>query len=110
MSTPKIKETVAPAATQAKPSTESPRVHASATSNKSFQGLPFLFDKQNYLLMGAGLVFIIVGYMLMSGGRSSDPNVFDAESLYSFRRITLAPVIILVGLAIEAYAIMKRPS
>ena len=96
--------------TAAKPQPEAVKPIITAAKAKSFQGLPFLFDKQNYIFMGIGLVFIIVGYMLMSGGRSTDPNVFDGDSLYSFRRITLAPILILVGLGIEVYAIMRKPA
>ncbi len=91
-------------------STEAVRPAANASKKNSVQNLPFLFDKQNYILMGVGLAVIILGYILMSGGRSADPNVFDADALYSFRRITLAPVLVLIGLAIEGYAIMKKPS
>lgn len=89
---------------------ETVRVKSAASKNKSFQGLPFLFDKQNYMWMAIGLAVIIAGYALMSGGRSADPNVFDAGSLYSFTRITLAPIMIILGLVIEGYAIMKKPS
>lgn len=60
--------------------------------------------------MAIGLAVIIVGYVLMSGGKSKDPNVFDEKEIYSFTRITLAPILVLLGLAIEGYAIMKRPS
>ena len=95
---------------QVKTATETIKASIPTSKSKSFQGLPFLFDKQNYLLMAIGLVVIIVGYMLMSGGRSADPNVFDANSLYSFRRITLAPFMIIIGLGIEGYAIMEKPS
>ncbi|MBU3677343.1 MAG: DUF3098 domain-containing protein [Chitinophagaceae bacterium] len=69
----------------------------------------FLFGKENYMLMGLGLVFIIIGYLLMSGGKSADPNVFNESEIYSFRRITLAPIMVLLGLFIEGYAIMKKP-
>jgi hypothetical protein len=68
----------------------------------------FAFVRQNYILMIAGLVFIIVGYMLMAGGKSEDPNVFNGEEIFSFRRITLAPIIVLIGYAIEVYAIIKK--
>lgn len=71
---------------------------------------PFLFDKQNYMLMGVGLLVIILGFVLMAGGKSSDPNVFDESAIYSTTRITLAPILVLIGLGIEGYAIMKRPS
>ena len=70
----------------------------------------FLFGKENYLLMGVGLAVIIVGYFLMSGGKSQDPNVFNEKEIYSFARITLAPLLVLLGLLIEGYAIMKKPS
>jgi hypothetical protein len=69
----------------------------------------FLFGKENYMLMGLGLVFIIIGYLLMSGGKSADPNVFNEKEIYSFQRITLAPIMVLLGLFIEGYAIMKKP-
>lgn len=80
----------------------------STTDAKGLKGLPFLFDKQNYILMAIGLVIIILGYALMVGGKSTDPNVFNESEIYSFRRITLAPIVVLIGLAIEGYAIMKR--
>lgn len=73
------------------------------------QSILGLFDKSNYMLMGLGLVLIIIGYLLMAGGKSPDPNEFDAEALYSFRRITLAPILVLAGFVVEIYAIMKNP-
>ncbi len=109
MSTQKTSDPKVAATTPVKPA-ESVRTSSNTLKNKSFQGLPFLFDKQNYMWMAIGLVVIIAGYAMMSGGRSADPNVFDGEGLYSFRRITLAPIMIIVGLAIEGYAIMKKPS
>lgn len=96
--------------TPVKPVTETAKPYVSPSKNKSFQDLPFLFDKQNYFLMAVGLVVIILGYILMSGGRSADPNVFDSDALFSFTRITLAPFLIAIGLGIEGYAIMKKPS
>jgi hypothetical protein len=71
--------------------------------------LGFVFDKSNYQLVILGLIFIIVGFILMSGGGSDDPNVFD-RSIFSFRRITLAPILVLIGYVIEVYAIMKKPA
>lgn len=68
-----------------------------------------LFDKGNYRLMVIGLILMIAGFLLMVGGRSSNPNVFDADAIYSFRRITLAPVLIVGGLVVEIFAIMKKP-
>lgn len=68
-----------------------------------------IFEKQNYLWMAIGGVAIIAGFLLMIGGKSADPNVFNKEEVYSFRRITLAPILIIAGLIIEIYAIMKKP-
>lgn len=68
-----------------------------------------LFTKDNYLWMGIGVAIMLVGLLLMSGGKSSDPNVFNEGEVYSFRRITLAPILIIAGLMVEVYAIMKRP-
>jgi len=68
----------------------------------------FLFEKKNYIIMLIGLAVIALGFILMSGGGSDDPNVFN-EEIYSFRRIRLAPTLVLIGLAIEAYAIFAKP-
>lgn len=62
----------------------------------------------NYKLMLIGLGIIILGFILMSGGGSDDPNVFN-ESMFNFRRITLAPILVLAGFGFEIYAIMKKP-
>ena len=79
----------------------------SLTEQKS--GSLFMFDKFNYLLMAVGVVVVIVGFLLMVGGGSDDPNVFNAEELYSFQRITLAPIVVMLGFFIEVVAIMKKP-
>lgn len=68
----------------------------------------FAFGKENYRLMLIGLAFIVLGFLLMIGGGSDDPKVFNPE-IFSFRRITLAPILILAGFVIEVFAIMKRP-
>lgn len=68
----------------------------------------FLFGKKNYLIMIAGAVVILIGYALMLGGGSDDPTVFN-EEIYNFQRIRLAPTVVLIGLAIEVYAIMANP-
>lgn len=68
-----------------------------------------LFTKDNYIWMIAGIILVGIGIILMSGGKSEDPNVFRKEDVYSFRRITIAPILILLGLAIEVYAIFKKP-
>jgi hypothetical protein len=68
----------------------------------------FAFGKENYILILIGVGLIILGFILMTGGDSKDPNVFNME-MYSFRRITLAPILILIGFGVEIVAIMKRP-
>ena len=68
----------------------------------------FIFQKRNYLFMFIGLAFIGLGFILMSGGGSDDPEVFNPD-IYNFRRIRLAPTLVLIGLAIEVYAILLNP-
>ena len=68
-----------------------------------------LFTKENYKWMLIGLVVMAIGFFLMAGGKSSDPNVFNDNQIYSFRRITLAPILIVGGLVIEIFAIIKKP-
>lgn len=68
-----------------------------------------LFTKDNYLWMAIGGVVMLVGLFLMMGGKSADPNVFNKEEIYSAQRITVAPILIVLGLLIEIYAIMKKP-
>ncbi|MCZ4693445.1 DUF3098 domain-containing protein [Ancylomarina euxinus] len=76
--------------------------------NKDDKKLEFALAKENYKLLLIGFAIIIIGFMLMMGGGSEDPTVFD-EDIFSFRRITLAPLVVLFGFAFEIYAIMKRP-
>lgn len=74
------------------------------------KNFPSMFSKENYTWMLIGIAVIALGMFLMSGGTSNkDPNVFDAKEVYSARRITIAPLLILAGLVIEIYAIFKRP-
>lgn len=68
----------------------------------------FVLEKKNYLVLAGGFALIVLGFILMSGGKSDDPNVFNPE-LFSFRRITLAPILILLGFATEIFAIVWRP-
>ncbi len=65
----------------------------------------FVFGKKNYVLMGAGIALILLGYILMSGGGSDDPEVFNPE-IFNARRLTWAPIVLLSGLALEVYAIL----
>jgi hypothetical protein len=67
----------------------------------------FLFGKKNYTIMLIGLAVIALGFILMSGGGSDDPTVFN-EEIYNFRRIRLAPTLVIIGLGIEIYAILAK--
>ena len=68
----------------------------------------FAFGKINFKLLIIGLAILLVGYILMVGGGSEDPNVFNGEELFSFRRITLAPIVLLGGYIFVFYAILKK--
>ena len=68
----------------------------------------FALGKENLKLLAIGFLIIVIGFILMTGGKSNDPNVFNNE-IFSFRRITLAPIIVLLGFIFEVYAIMKIP-
>jgi hypothetical protein len=72
-------------------------------------GSSSLFDKQNLWLMLLGVVVIAIGMLLMVGGNSKDPGVFNYDEVYSARRISVAPILIIIGLGIEIYAIFKKP-
>lgn len=74
---------------------------------KSYRPEPLIFGKDNYkwVLIGLGVIFL--GFALMSGGSMPSPDVWDDSLIYSFRRITLAPIVIMIGLGIEVYAIFK---
>ena len=78
------------------------------SQNENKKSLAF-FGKQNYIWMLIGAALIIVGMLLMSGGKSADPNVFNPNEVYGFRRITLAPIVIILGFIVEVYAIFKKP-
>lgn len=69
----------------------------------------FLFGKRNFYLMFAGLGLIVLGFLLMTGAKIGDPQVFDRSEVYSFQRITLAPILIIAGFVVEVFAIMLKP-
>lgn len=69
----------------------------------------FALAKENYYYLIIGFVIIIIGFLLMIGGKSDDPNIFNEKEIFSFRRITLAPLVVLIGFAFEIWAIMKKP-
>jgi hypothetical protein len=74
--------------------------------NSNWNDMPF--TATNYKLFAVGLAVIALGFILMSGGGSGDPNVFDEASIFSARRITVAPIVVLVGYLFIVYAILKR--
>jgi len=79
-----------------------------AKKNDNKQKLDFALGRENYKLLAIGFVIIIIGFLLMLGGKSEDPAEFS-EKIFSFRRITLAPIVVLTGFVFEIWAIMKKP-
>ncbi len=77
-------------------------------NTRNVQEFPLLFTKQTYLYIGIGCAMITVGLILMLGGGMKDPSVWDESVIYSPIRITLAPIIILAGLGMQIYAILKK--
>jgi hypothetical protein len=78
-----------------------------ATRKNTSPKSDFSFGRINYILMLSGLGLILLGFILMAGGKSDDPNVFNPD-VFSFRRITLAPIIVLSGFALNIFAILKK--
>jgi hypothetical protein len=76
-------------------------------SDKNSVKREFLFDKNNYKMLLIGIGVIVLGFVLMSGGGSDDPNVFN-EEIFNFRRIRLAPTVVLAGFGICIYSILKK--
>ena len=68
-----------------------------------------LFGRENYIWIIAGIVVMAIGILLMTGGNSEDPNVFNENEVYSKTRITVAPILILLGLGMEVFAIFRKP-
>ncbi|MDP4224111.1 MAG: DUF3098 domain-containing protein [Bacteroidota bacterium] len=79
-----------------------------ATKNENKEKPNFALGRENYKLLAIGFAIIVLGFLLMLGGKSHDPNVFS-NKIFSFRRITLAPIVVLAGFAFEIWAIMKKP-
>lgn len=88
--------------------TKKPAVTADKQKAPVSGSAEFAFGKQNYKLLLIGLVLILVGFLLMIGGGSDDPNVFS-DKIFNFRRLTLAPILVLAGYVVEIFAIMKKP-
>ena len=70
----------------------------------------FVFGRNNIILILSGIGITLLGFILMMGGGSDDPNVFKEDELFSFRRITLAPFLVIAGYGAVIYGIMKKPS
>jgi hypothetical protein len=83
--------------------------YSNMTKIKTDSKPDFPLTMENYKLLIIGFVIIILGFLLMIGGGSTDPSVFNEKELFSFRRITLAPLVILFGFGFEIWAIMKKP-
>jgi fumarate reductase subunit D len=79
-----------------------------ATKNENKEKLNLALGRENYKLLAIGFVIIVIGFLLMLGGKSKDPNEFS-DKIFSFRRITLAPLVVLAGFVFEIWAIMKKP-
>lgn len=80
-----------------------------AAQKKVVKPLAPLFVKENYIWMAIGAVIVALGMLLMSGGKNQDPNTFDVKVVYSTTRITIAPILIVLGLLVEVYALFKKP-
>ena len=83
-----------------------------ATKDKNTEKQNFALAPENYKLLAIGFGIVVLGFLLMLGGKSPDPNIFiekGPESMFSFRRITLAPIVVLAGFAFVIWAIMKKP-
>jgi hypothetical protein len=110
------KETVTPGSKTANPASKSatsgPKTtiagsRTKAAATKSYSNAP-LFGKENYRWMLIGIALVALGLILMAGGKSPDPNVFNKDEVYSVRRITIAPILILAGFVIEIFAIFRK--
>ena len=78
------------------------------TKAKDEAPLNWAFGRENYVIMFVGLALLALGFLLMTGGGSDETRQFST-AIFDFRRLTLAPILVLAGYAIELYAIMKRP-
>jgi uncharacterized membrane protein len=73
------------------------------------KGNGLALPKENYLFIIAGVVVVLIGFFLMAGGGADDPTVFEKDELFSTRRITIAPFLVMVGYVVVLYGILKRP-
>jgi hypothetical protein len=78
------------------------------TKDENKEKMNFALGRENYKLLAIGFVIIVAGFLLMLGGKSASPDKFSND-IFSFRRITLAPIVVLAGFVFEIWAIMKKP-
>ncbi len=83
-------------------------VASKVKANNAATSAGTLFTKENHKWITIGGVLMVLGFIIMAGGKSNDANAFNTNEVYSFIRITLAPVLILAGLGTLVYAIMKK--
>ena len=76
--------------------------------NENKEKLNFALGRENYKLLAIGFIIIVIGFLLMLGGKAENPETFS-NNIFSFRRITLAPIVVLAGFVFEIWAIMKKP-
>jgi hypothetical protein len=100
---------ITPATTKVAPATTKVTTATAKTAVQSSPSGNVLFTKENYKWMVIGLVIMALGFFLMAGGKSSNVNVFNDKDVYSPMRITVAPILIVAGLLVEIFAIMKKP-
>jgi hypothetical protein len=79
-----------------------------SVKNENKDNPNFALGPENYKLLAIGFAIIVIGFLLMLGGKSDSPEKFSSD-IFSFRRITLAPIVVLAGFAFEIWAIMKKP-
>jgi len=95
------------AAKDAAPQATQPKVTNQPTVNQANNSM-FVFGKRNYMFFGIGFGLIVLGLLLMSGGSMPSPDVWDEDIIYSARRITLAPIVILAGLGVQIYGVFTH--
>ena len=100
--------TPAPAAKKTSPAQPSRRSESKGSWSSRAGDNELIFGRQNFILIGAGLALILVGLAVMSGGHMPDPDTWDPNIIYSFRRITLAPFLMLAGFVVIIYGIFKK--
>lgn len=106
--TAKNKATVAATTAAAAPARAKVKTKATTSPAAAAPARELTYGPEFYKWMGGGFLLVIIGMLLMAGGEMPDPNVWDENIIYSFRRITLAPIVILAGLGVVTYAILKK--